>query len=436
MPRWTNWSRLEAAQPQAIIAPRHQAALIREVRAALAAGQKVRPVGSGHSFTGIAVPEEVQVDLAGVTGLVDVDTASRRVRLRAGTPLRQIPGLLAPFGLAMENLGDIDRQSLAGAVSTGTHGTGLRYGSISSQVVGMSLLTGTGDVVEVDETEPDLLDALRVGLGAFGVILEVTLQCVEAFDLHIVEKRESFDEVVAGWQQRVRTADHIEFYWFGHSDQVLTKTSTRRAAGDAAGDTAGGRSPLRRSIEDEVLGNAGFAALCRAGAAMPAAVPAINRLCTAVWGGRDEVRASHEIFATSRRVRFAETEQAIPLAHTEEVMHRLRGLFRDNGWASTFPLEIRCAAADSAWLSTSEGRDSVYLAVHQHISQPHGEYFAAVSEVLADFEARPHWGKLHRLDAEDLAGLYPRFEQVLELRGRFDPARAFSNRYLHRVLGS
>lgn len=432
-PIWRNWSRLESARPHRVITPHTEAALVRQVRAALQSGERVKVIGSGHSFTGIAVAPQVQVDLHRLTGIVDVDVAARRVRLRAGTPLWQIPGLLEPYGLAMENLGDIDRQTIAGAVSTGTHGTGFAYASISSQVIGMRMLTGTGELLDVDGSDPELLDALRVGLGAFGIILEVTLQCVEAFDLHIIERLEPFDTVVSEWRQRVQQVDHLEFYWFGHSDQVLTKTSHRVAPGERERTP---RSPLRRTVEDELLSNAGFAALCRAGQAVPRAVPQINRLCTAVWGGRDEVRASHEIFATSRRVRFTETEQAVPVEHTAEVMGRLRSLFREQGWASSFPLEVRVAAADSAWLSTSAGRESLYIAAHQHIGQQYEQYFAAVSDVLADFQARPHWGKLHTLDAAALRRLYPRFDDALDLRERLDPARAFSNPYLERVLGA
>lgn len=431
-PEWRNWARTETARPTRVIAPHTEAALIREVRAALEAGERVRAVGSGHSFTGIAVAEEVQIDLVHLTGLVDADPASRRVRLRAGTPLWRIPALLEPFGLAMANLGDIDRQTLAGAVSTGTHGTGLAYGSVSSQVVGLRLITGTGEVLDVDDSDPELLDALRVGLGAFGIITEVTLECVGAFDLHIIERLEDFDDVVACWQDRIRAEDHLEFYWFGHSDQVLTKTSRRL---EPTGGPRARRSTVRRFVEDEALGNLGLAAACRAGRLVPGAVPQINRLCTSAWGGRDEVSASHEIFAASRRVRFTETEQAMPLERTTEIMTALRSLFRDRGVAATFPLEVRCAAADSAWLSTSTGRPSVYVAAHQHAGQDHREYFAAVSEVLAGFDARPHWGKLHGLEADALERLYPRMADARRLRDRFDPVRAFGNAYLERVLG-
>ncbi|WP_261623446.1 D-arabinono-1,4-lactone oxidase [Nesterenkonia marinintestina] len=430
---WTNWAGLVRARPSRVLVPHTEAALIREVRAALGAGERIRAVGSGHSFTGIAVAPEVQVDLRSMDGLIDVDPHSRRVRLRAGTPLWRIPGLLEPFGLAMENLGDIDRQTIAGAVSTGTHGTGLAYGSVSSQVVGMRLVTGTGEVLDVDDTAPELLDGLRVGLGAFGIITEVTLQCVEAFDLHIVERLEDFDDVVAGWPERIRAEDHVEFYWFGHSEKVLTKTTRRLEPGRRARTR---RSQSRRLIEDEVLGNLGLAATCRIGRLLPGTVPRLNRLCTAVWGGRDEVSASHEIFAASRRVRFTETEQSMPLEETAGVMAALRDLFRVEGWASMFPLEIRCAAADSAWLSTSHGRESLYVAAHQPAGEEHREYFAAVSEVLAGFGARPHWGKLHTLDAEAMRRLYPRFDDAVRLRDRIDPGRAFANPYLDRVLGA
>lgn len=260
---WRNWARTEAVRPLRVERPADAGAVQRAVRAAAASGLRVKPVGSGHSFTGIAVAPDVQLDLADLSGVIDADAATGRVTLGAGTPLHRLPGLLEPHGLALANMGDIDRQTVSGAISTGTHGTGLGFGGLATQVVGATLVTGTGELLRVDERErPDLLPAVRLGLGALGVLVDVTLQLVPRFVLHAVERPEPLDEVLAAWDDRVRDADHVEFYWFPHTDTALTKTNTR-LPGDAP------RHPLGRVsrwIDDELLANGVYRGSARSAA--------------------------------------------------------------------------------------------------------------------------------------------------------------------------
>ncbi|MBN9182156.1 MAG: FAD-binding protein, partial [Microbacterium sp.] len=193
---WRNWGRSARVRPQRVEFPTTTTAVQRAVQAAARRGLRVKAVGAGHSFTGIAVAPGVLLDLSDLTGLVGVDRDRARVTLRAGTRLHQIPRLLAPYGLAMPNLGDIDRQSISGATSTGTHGTGARFGGIATQVTGVTMVTADGELLVVDEDhEPELLPAVALGLGALGVLVEVTLQCVPAFVLHAVDRPAPLAEV-------------------------------------------------------------------------------------------------------------------------------------------------------------------------------------------------------------------------------------------------
>ncbi len=360
-----------------------------------------------------------------------MDRERGRATLLAGTKLHRIPALLAPYGLAMENLGDIDRQSISGAVSTGTHGTGARFGGIATQVVAATLVTADGELLTVDETQnTELLPAVALALGALGVLVEVTLQCVPQFVLHAVEHPEPVDAVVAGLGDRAAAADHFEFYWFPHTDVALTKTDTRLPE-----SAPRQRLPaVGKWVDETLLANGLFRATCAAGAVAPSVVPGINRLATRLTGDREYSDLSAAVFTQHRGVRFREMEYAVPVEHLAAAFDELRALVAERGWRISFPVEVRVAAADDLWLSTATGRATGYIAVHRYWREDPTEYFAAVEEIMLRHGGRPHWGKMHTLDAAQLRGRYPRFDDFRALRDRLDPSRMFRNPYLDRVL--
>jgi FAD-linked oxidoreductase len=408
------------------------AAVQRAVVAAAAQRIPVKAVGAGHSFTGIAVAPGVLLDLRDLSGLVSVDADRGRVTLLAGTRLHRVPALLAPFGLSMENLGDIDRQSIAGAISTGTHGTGARFGGLAAQVVGATLVTASGDLLTVNEDEnPELVPAVALGLGALGILVEVTLQCVPAYVLHAMEQPEPLDDVLTALDDRVAAADHFEFYWFPHTDRAMTKTNTRLP------ETAPRHplSPVGKWVDDTLVGSGLHQIACSTGRAIPALVPTINRVSARIWGDREFTDASARVFATSRSVRFREMEYAVPAANVRPAFEALRALIDARGWRIGFPVEVRFAAADDRWLSTAHGRATGYIAVHRYWREDPTEYFEEVEQIMLAFEGRPHWGKMHTLDAATLRERHPRFDDFVELRDRLDPERLFRNPYLDRVLG-
>ena len=429
---WRNWGRSESVRPQRIEFPRTVDAVQRAVVAAAARRLPIKAVGAGHSFTGIAVAPGVLLDLRDLSGLVSMDPDRARVTLLAGTRLHQVPALLAPYGLAMENLGDIDRQSVAGAISTGTHGTGARFGGLATQVVGATLVTASGELLRIDETENrELLPAVALGLGALGILVEVTLQCVPAFVLHAVEQPEALETVLAGLDDRVAAADHFEFYWFPHTDRAMTKTNTRLP--ESAPRHA--LSPVGKWIDDTLVGSGLHQLACTTGTLVPGLVPPINRLSAKVWGDREFTDASARVFATSRSVRFREMEYALPAENVRPAFDAVRSLIHERGWRIGFPVEVRFAAADDRWLSTAHGRASAYIAVHRYWREDPAEYFEAVEQIMLGYGGRPHWGKMHTLGADVLRDRYPRFDDFVALRDRLDPERLFRNDYLDRVLG-
>lgn len=429
---WRNWARTESVRPRRVERPSSVGAVQRAVVAAGNAGLRIKAVGAGHSFSGIAVAPGVQLDLHDLGGLLAVDAAAERATLAAGTPLHRIPRLLAPHGLAMTNLGDIDRQTLAGAISTGTHGTGGRFGGLPTQVTALTLVTGDGTLLRVSDTEnPELLPAVRLGLGALGIIVDVTIQCVPAFLLHAIERREPLEAVLEDYLERSGGPDHFEFYWFPHTESALTKTNTRLAS-DAR------RAPLGRVsrwVDEELLANGLYRGMCGLGAAVPALVPGFSRLAERLTGTREYTDASPRVFVSHRAVRFREMEYALPRDLVPAALREVRALIEQRGWRVSFPIEVRSAAADDLWLSTANNRETGYISVHRYFREDPAEYFRAVETIMRAHDGRPHWGKLHYRDADSLRALYPRFTDFLRVRDRLDPERRFSNPYLERVIG-
>ncbi|MBN6190363.1 MULTISPECIES: D-arabinono-1,4-lactone oxidase [unclassified Microbacterium] len=430
---WQNWGRSASVRPVRVERPRSPEGVQRAVRAAAKQGLTIKAVGAGHSFTGIAVAPGVLLELDDLQGLVSADAASGRVSLLAGTRLHRIPGLLAPYGLAMQNLGDIDRQSISGAISTGTHGTGATFGGLATQVVGVTLITAAGEFLRIDEQhQPELLPAVAVGLGALGIIVEVTLQCVPSFVLHAVDEPVPLDDVLSSVHERVAASDHFEFYWFPHTDVALTKRQTRLPESTV-------RKPLPvvgRWVDESLLSNGVYRVVCAAGQLVPAVTPPFSRLAVRLTGDREYTDLSHRVLTQSRTVRFREMEYAIPADAVVPAFRAVQQLIADRGWRIEFPIEVRFAAADDRWLSTAHGRASAYIAVHRYWRADPTAYFEAVERIMREHGGRPHWGKLHTQDAESLRAVYPRFDDFVGLRDRLDPERRFTNRYLDRVLGA
>jgi L-gulonolactone oxidase len=429
---WRNWGRSVTAHPQTVAEPRTEQDVVDLVTAAAQSGRTIRPVGSGHSFTPIAATDSIQLRLDQLRGLIDVDATTGDVTLGAGTRLADLPALLAPHRLAMENMGDIDRQTVAGAISTGTHGTGARVTGLAGPVAGLRLVLADGTVADVDATHrPELFAAARLGLGAFGVITRVRLRCVPEFLLAADEHPEPLPDLLADFGSRIAAVDHLEFYLFPHTDTALVKQNARLPAGATA-------RPLprwRALLDDEITSNGVFAATCALGTAVPRLVPLINTMAARAVSRRHYTDRSPVMFTSPRRVRFREMEYGIDLEALPTALARIRNLIADRGWRISFPLEIRVAAADDIPLSTAYGRPTAYIAVHRFVAEPFAGYFLAVERILLRHGGRPHWGKLHTLDAARLRPRYPLFDQVLAVRREVDPRGLFRNAYLDRILG-
>jgi FAD-linked oxidoreductase len=430
MSTWRNWSGTESATGVELLRPTSADELAAAVKTAAEQGKKLKAVGAGHSFTGCSVPEQVMIRLDGLSSITNADKDSGRVTVGAGTSLRKLNAGLAAFDLAMPNLGDIDKQTIAGAISTGTHGTGARLGGLATQVVALDLVTADGSVLHCSaEENADVFNAARISVGALGVITSLTLQCVPAFLLRAQEMPLPLPEVLSGFDELADGNDHFEFYWFPHTDIALTKRNNRVASGVGASPV--GR--IRGWIDDELLSNKVFELTNRLAVRQPGLVPRINRIASRALSAREYVDASYKVFCSERNVIFRESEYAVPREHVVDVLRRLRAWIDASGSHIPFPIEVRVAAADDIWLSTAYGRDTAYIAIHQYHRLPHDPYFRAFEQIVADYNGRPHWGKLHTLTATDLHTRYPHYEDFLTLRNRLDPTQTFTNPYTRQI---
>jgi FAD-linked oxidoreductase len=431
--RWNNWARTESSQPELEIAPRSAEQVVLAVQRARETGHTLKPIGASHSFTAIGATDGIRLDMSRMRGLVSADTARGRVTLWGGTHLWELPAILEPLGLALANMGDIDRQTITGATQTGTHGTGVRLGGLSTGVVGAQIVTGTGEVLTIDEDHhSELLPAVALGLGALGVLVTVTLQCVPRYLLRAEEAPEPLEQVLDTFVARTRGVDHFEFYWFPHTRGTRTKTNTRLPAADP-------REPLTRFArfaDEELANNVAFGACTALGSVMPRATPRVNRIIEQLSSRRRYTDESHRVYVTHRRVRFHEMEYSVPLDAVPEAVRELRAMIERRGYRVSFPIEVRSAGADGLLLSTAHGRDSGYIAVHRYWRDRDRGYLRDAEAILAAYDGRPHWGKLHTQSAETLRERYPAFESFTGIRDRLDPERIFANPYLERVLGA
>ncbi len=432
-PAWQNWARNQTASPATIEHPADVIDVVRMVEQAAEAGRAVKVAGSGHSFTAAAVTDGTLLHLDRLDRLLGVDAETGLVTVQAGMPLHALNRTLASAGLAMSNLGDIDLQTVAGAISTGTHGTGAQLGGLATQVRCLEIVLGDGSVVECSATErPELFSAARVGLGALGVLTAVTLQCEPAFVLHAQEEAMAIDQVMGDFDEMAERNEHFEFFWFPHTDAAMVKQNNRLEPGEPVRPLG----PVRSWVEAELLANTAFGALCQLGLRRPSLIPKMNRRSVRLMGARTFTAPSHEVFSSPRRVRFVEMEYAVPRAAVHEAFAAIRTVIDREQLMVSFPVEVRVTQGDDIALSTATGRDSAYLAVHMYRGEKAYErFFRAVEHELSALEGRPHWGKLHYRGSADLRPAYPQFDTFLAARDQADPARVFRNDYLDRVLG-
>jgi FAD-linked oxidoreductase len=430
MAEWRNWAGDQRCVPARIERPRGRGDLIESVKRAGDQGLTVRAVGAGHSFTDVACTGGVLLEMGGLDRVLDVQRDAGLVRVEAGIGLRALSELIWGHGMALENLGDIDKQTISGAIATGTHGTGSRFRNISSQVEALELVLPDGTLLEVSSSsEPDLLPAARVGLGALGVIATVTLRTVPAFTIRRTDSPQPLSDALGRLQDLADGSDHFEFYVFPHTDVALLRQSERM---DEPPDP---RHPVVDFRQEVVLENWFMGAIARTGRRLPSKIPRLSRFVASQLAKSVKMDRSYRVFASRRMVRFTEMEYAIPRRHATEAIPRVLEAAERADPPVGFPIEVRFVAGDDSLLSPAHDRATCYIAVHQYQGMAWESYFRSVESIMDSYGGRPHWGKRHFQAATTLAERYPRFLDFLAARNRLDPEGTFRNQYLDRVLG-
>ncbi|MFF4873718.1 D-arabinono-1,4-lactone oxidase [Streptomyces sp. NPDC000961] len=427
---WRNWAGNVTSRPAREVSPASAEELAEAVRRAAEDGLRVKTVGTGHSFTPIAATDGVLIRPGLLTGIRRIDREAMTVTVESGTSLKRLNVALAREGLSLTNMGDIMEQTVAGAVSTGTHGTGRDSASIAAQIRALELVTADGQLLTCSEKEnPEVFAAARIGLGALGVVTAITFAVEPVFLLTAREEPMTFDRVTSEFDALHAENEHFEFYWFPHTDNCNTKRNNR-SAGPAA-------PPGRISgwVEDELLSNGVFQLACSLGKAVPPVVPALAKVSSRALSARTYTDIPYKVFTSPRRVRFVEMEYALPREAAVAALREVKAMVERSPLKVSFPVEVRTAPADDIALSTASGRETAYIAVHLYRGTPHRAYFTAVERIMTAHGGRPHWGKLHTRDAAYFSGVYPRFAEFTALRDRLDPDRLFANDHLRRILG-
>jgi FAD-linked oxidoreductase len=429
MATWKNWAENVVCNPVAIYAPKSELELKQIILNAKAAGKRVRVMGSGHSFTALGDTNEFMITLQNLKGVINIDKINKQATVWAGTSINEAGKLFFEQGLGQINLGDIDVQSLAGATSTGTHGTGKELGGISTQIVAFALMTANGEVLECSPTQnAHIYEAGRVALGSFGVLIRLTLQLTDAYKLQYVTDKTTIDKALATLDKDLVANRNVEYYWFPYTDTLQSKLSNISTA--PVQD-----SPIKKYINQQIIENNALALLCGIGKNVPSSYQRVNKFMAWAIGQETRINYSHLIYASVRKVKFKEMEYNIPAEHFPEVLKRVKEKMDKEQYKVFFPVECRWTKADDIWLSPSYGRDSAYLAFHVYKGTEHDPYFKDMEAICMEYDGRPHWGKMHTRTAASLAKTYPRWNDFLALRAELDPEGLFLNDYLNRLFG-
>jgi FAD-linked oxidoreductase len=423
--KWSNWSGGVKCRPKTVVAPANEIDLACAIRSA---DGPVRVPGSGHSFTPLCASDGLLLDLAAFNGVKSISLDPPSATILAGTPLWVIGPALYVKGLALNNMGDIDRQTLGGVVSTGTHGTGCTLGSISSDVAGFRILLANGDVLNCSAVEhAEIFLAGRVALGMLGAMTEITMSVRPRYRLVEDDFVLSSEELFAKLDELVAKNRHFEFFWFPYSDVAVCKAlnETEKPAPKPCS-----AEELRRRGERTDGGSRVFAGINEVLPLMPFFLKPAHGLFSRFMPTPAKARWSHETFPSPRPIRFNEMEYSVPIDRGADCVREIVAEIRRKRINTGFPIEFRTVAADDIWLSPFYRRDSATIAVHQYYKVDTGPLFGACEAIFRSYEGRPHWGKRHTRSQVELVQLYPTFERFCSLRRELDPKGKFLNPYL------
>jgi len=429
--QFRNWSESVHCEPEQFLAPKNLTELQHIVKKAYDEGRKIRVVGAGHSFTPLVATSDIMVSIHHLSGIDHIDRNEHQVTVWGGSNLKELGAQLWQQGYAMENLGDINKQSIAGAISTGTHGTGIEFGSLSTQAVGITLLQANGEIMEINADEhSELLRAAQLSLGMLGIIVKVTLKVLPAYQLVSRSYRLSLEDSLEQLETLRVNHRNMELYWFPFTNTVQIKTL----------DIANGQEDMEDDQQQNlfkkiVVENGLFWMMSEVSRIVPRSAKAISTLSALGVPVGTETNNSHEIYATPRLVKFQEMEYCVPMENLPTILRTIDNTIRREKYAVHFPLECRFVKRDNIWLSPSYERDSAYIAVHMYKGMEFSPYFQALEDIFKQYDGRPHWGKMHTMKREELEVAYPKMADFVAVRNHLDERGVFLNEYMKGLFG-
>ena len=426
--KWTNWAGNVISYPGEMYLPQSIEDVVNIVKQARESGKTIRVTGAAHSFSAVAMPEHIALSLHNMRGLIAVNEEKQEATLWAGTYLYEIGPLLAKHGFALSNMGDIQEQSIAGAVSTGTHGTGVTLGSLSSTVTKWGFIDGTGTYLEHTRGLDDLSEALHVSLGMLGVLVKVTIKVIPLYGLHYVGTRDKLTNGLTNFAEDIRQHRHVEWFYFPGSETIQVK---RMNAVDPVY-----QSDWSKRIETmklQIVENGAFFAMSELCKWKPSLSGSMSKIAAANVVEGEKTGISYEIYPSPRSVKFQESEYAIPLIYFEACMEEIHATFKKGRFNVHFPLECRTTAGEAGYLSPTQGQESAFIAFHMYKGMPEEPYFEWVHTMMKRYKGRPHWGKQNHLTAQYVYELYPDIEKFLAIRRQYDPDNVFFTGYLSKL---
>lgn len=418
---WRNWSGGLVAHPAGRFAPSSEDQLAEFLKSTKGA---VRPVGAGHSFTPLVPTDGHLIVIDELTGMLDYDPETLRATFAAGTRLADMGAPLEAVGQAMLNLPDIDRQTLAGATATATHGTGIDFTCLSGFVTELRLTTPAGEIIDVNaDKDKDLFNAARVSLGALGIVTRMTLQNRANYRLKSQTSIQLTEDVLDGFDESAAQHRHFEMFPVTHSDYALTL---------AINETD---EPIKNPPPQSPEEAAAYAEAMTTIAQTPpeGRKPLKNALAQQI-PPTENVDASYKVLTNIRNTRFNEMEYAVPLEAGAECLREILRTIEEQAVDVMFPLEYRYVKRDDTWLSMSAGEeDHAAISIHRAAGADYRPYFDLIEPIFWKYGGRPHWGKVHSLGAAELKALYPHFGEFQALREHLDPQGRFLNEHLRKV---
>ena len=416
---WKNWSGSVAAEPAERCRPQTEAELAEIVRRS----RKLRVVGAGHSFMPLCETFGTLISLEHLEGEVELNADKTRTWAPAGWSLAKLTAALWEKGVSLINQGDVNPQALAGAIATGTHGTGLQLGSLSTAARAFRLMLADGSVVTCSASErPDLFEAQRLSLGLLGVATRIEIDVLPAY--HLEEKVEShpFEEVAARWEELVAANRHVEFFVFPYGENVALKML----------NPAPGEGELKRlSDMDDRL----FRMVCDVCTVAPWMTKRLQPLIVGRGVRQRRVGPAYQIFPSERTVRFEEMEYEMPYASGWAALREAIAWIRKRELPVTFPFEFRAVAGDDIWMSPMNKGPCLSISVHQYAKMRWQEFFADIEPIFRAHGGRPHWAKRHTLTADVVDQFYPKAAAFRAVRAEHDPAGKFANAHLASLFG-